>query len=101
MKWLAFFLILAIVPPALAEGTLRVDNQSAYKIKVVGEGGAARLEPKSGPSAISFSGEHDVGLHLNIWWVKNPRELCRIFTPFDRLVIVSGRSTIMCRSLGE
>ncbi|MBC8269189.1 MAG: hypothetical protein H8E36_10610 [Rhodospirillaceae bacterium] len=94
-------LIVFIASPAFSAETITFDNQSKNKIKLVAPGGSAVLEPDSGPVTVSFKNEDSIGVDINIWWVSNPRQLCQIFTPWQRLVVVSGKRDIRCRSLAE
>lgn len=91
--------ILAVLAtPAAAEGTVSVENRSGFAVKVAGEGGSARVDKMAAPAAIAFEGGKDVGIDVKIWWVSKPRELCQLFVPWDRTVVVSGTTTIRCRS---
>jgi hypothetical protein len=83
---------------ASAEGTIDVDNQSTLKIKVVGEGGNALVDKGISDIQVRFEGGTDIGIDLKIWWVAKPRELCQLFVPWQRTVVVTGTSTIHCRS---
>lgn len=77
---------------------ITVDNQSAYPIKAVAPGGSAIIEPASQPAKIAFESLEPVGLTLQIWWIARPLEMCRIFVPWDRTVIVTGDRLIHCLS---
>ena len=83
---------------AAAEGAIDVDNQSSLKIKVVGEGGHAWVDEGVKGIRVRFEGGTDIGIDLKIWWVAKPRELCQLFVPWQRTVVVTGTSTIHCRS---
>lgn len=83
---------------AAAQGTIDVDNQSTLKIKVVGEGGKALVDKGVKGIQVKFEGGTDIGIDLKIWWVARPRELCQLFVPWKRTVVVTGTSTIHCRS---
>lgn len=92
-------MILAVLAaPVAAEGTVTVQNRSGFAIKVAGEGGSARVDEMAESPPIAFEGGKDVGIDLKIWWVSNPRELCQLFVPWERTVVVSGTTTIRCRS---
>ena len=84
--------------PAGAEGTVTVENRSGFAVKVAGEGGGARVDKMAEPATIAFEGGKNVGIDLKIWWVSKPRELCQLFVPWERTVVVSGSTTIRCRS---
>ena len=83
---------------AVAEEMIKVDNGSTSTIKVVGDGGKAVVDPGAKGVQVGFEGGTDIGIDLKIWWVAKPRELCQLFVPWDRTVVVSGTSTIRCRS---
>jgi len=91
--------ILAVfVTTASAAGTVTVQNRSGLAIKVAGEGGSARVDKMAEPITVAFEGGKNVGIDVKIWWVSKPRELCQLFVPWDRTVVVSGTMTIHCRS---
>ena len=95
----AFFaLALGLPTLAVAGGTITFDNQSPNKIKIAAPGGSAVVESGAGPTDVTFDTDIEIGLDINIWWVKKPRELCQIFSPYDRVVIVTGKRYIACRS---
>jgi hypothetical protein len=81
-----------------AGGVITVDNRSAHSVKAVAPGGSAIIEPASEPAKISFESAAPVGLTLQIWWIARPREICRIFVPWDRTVVVTGDQLINCLS---
>jgi hypothetical protein len=84
--------------PAAAGGTVTVENRTELALKVAGEGGSGRVDGTAEPVTIAFEGGKDHGIDLKIWWVSKPRELCQLFVPWGRMVVVSGTSTIRCRS---
>ena len=84
--------------PAAAGGTVTVENRSGYALKVVGEGGGGRVDKAGASTTIAFEGGKDVGIDVKIWWVSKPRELCQLFVPWERTVVVSGTTFIKCRS---
>jgi hypothetical protein len=90
----------ALVPPtpAQAGGVVTVDNQSARTVKAVAPGGSAVVDPGAAPVRIAFESSEPVGVTLQLWWVAEPRQLCRIFAPWDRTVVVTGDQVINCRS---
>jgi hypothetical protein len=73
-------------------------RRSTAKIKVVGEGGSAMVDVGAKGTELGFEGGTDIGIDLKIWWVAKPRELCQLFVPWQRTVVVTGTSTIHCRS---
>jgi len=101
MKWIIALVFLVTASPVIAAETITFDNQSSHKVKLVAPGGSAVLEPASGPVDVSFENDGEIGVDINMWWVSNPRQLCQIFTPWQRLVVISGKKHIRCRSVGE
>ena len=83
---------------AVAEGMITVDNGSASPIKVAGQGGSAVVDAGAKGVEVKFEGGTDIGIDAKIWWIENARELCQLFVPWQRTVVVSGTSTIRCRS---
>ncbi|WP_135078794.1 hypothetical protein [Terasakiella sp. SH-1] len=88
--------LLACLPSISEAGSIVVHNNSAHKIKVASIGGSGTVEPNSSKT-IDFKNEEN-GADINIWWLKNARELCQIYTPWDRTIRVSGKYTIACLS---
>ena len=86
--------------PSLAAGGITVENGSPAKIKIVGDGGSATLDVGAAPLAIDFDGGKEVAVDVKIWWTNNPQELCQLFVPWGRTVVVSGTTYIRCRSEG-
>ena len=95
---LTLSILAALAVPAAAEGTVTVENRSGYALKVAGEGGSGRVDKAGEPVTIAFEGGKDVGIDVKIWWVSKPRELCQLFVPWERTVVVSGTTFIKCRS---
>src|SRR5512132_4701586 len=89
---------LAPPKPARAGGVITVDNQSSRAVKAVAPGGSAVVDPGAAPARIAFDSAEPVGVTLQLWWVAEPRQLCRIFAPWDRIVVVTGDQVINCRS---
>ncbi|MGB0747858.1 MAG: hypothetical protein ACPGO3_03850 [Magnetospiraceae bacterium] len=96
---LACALVLLMAGPAWAGGVITIDNQTRHAVKVAAPGGAAVVEPGGDPVAVTFETDAPIGLDVKLWWADKPLELCIIFTPWDRSIIVSGKTTISCRSL--
>lgn len=90
--------VAVLAAPVAAEGTVTLDNRSGLAVKVAGEGGGARIGQEAEATTVAFTGGKDVGIDLKIWWVSKPRELCQLFVPWGRTVVVSGKTTIRCRS---
>ena len=83
---------------AAVAGEIAIDNRSQHPIKAVARGGRATLDAESGPTAVTFDNDADIGIDLKVWWTDEPRQLCQTFVPWQRTVIVSGSRTIRCRS---
>jgi len=83
---------------AANQGTLNIENRSSHSIKLVAPGKALILPKESAAKTHTFEQEDPLGVHLNIWWKHNPREFCRLFTPWSRSVLISGTHTIKCLS---
>ena len=92
----ALVAVICFLAPSANAGDVLFENKSAHKIKIASIGGSGYLEPNEKKS-INFENE-EVGADINIWWVKNARQLCQIFTPWDRTVTVTGKYTINCLS---
>ncbi len=74
------------------------ENSSAHDVKIVAPGSAFILKAGSMEKEMTFQADDPLGVHLNIWWKHNPLELCQVFTPWARKVLISGKSTIACLS---
>jgi|GEM_PF-1715695 hypothetical protein len=98
----AAFLIVAAVlgaaAPAKADGVISIENRTVRTVKAVVFGGSAVLEPNSQPVSVSVASAEPVGVTLQAWWTDEPLQRCRIFVTWNSAVIVSGTSTIICRS---
>ena len=90
--------MLAWLAPASAGGVITVDNQSTRSIKAVAAGGSAVVEAGAAPARVVVDSAEPVGVTVQVWWIDAPRELCRIFAPWDRTVVVTGERVINCRS---
>lgn len=102
MRTLQFGLIIGLTilthTYARAGGVITIDNQSPFAIKAVAPGGSAVIDSHAQPVSIEFENDEPVGVTLRIWWVRKPLELCQIYTPWDRIVTVSGQRQIICLS---
>lgn len=78
--------------------TLLIENRSAYDIKLVAPGKAVIVSHGVPATTHQFDRSDPLGVQLNIWWKHNPRELCRLFTPWSRRVLITGKHTIACLS---
>jgi hypothetical protein len=89
-----------LAPPttARADRVITVDNQTSRAVKAIGPGGGAMVGPGIAPVRIAFDSTEPVGVTLQLWWVAEPRQFCRIFAPWDRTVVVTGDQVINCRS---
>lgn len=68
------------------------------KVKAVAPGGSTVVEPESDPVGVGLDSAEPVGVMLQMWWIAEPRQLCRILVPWDRTVVVTGDKVIKCRS---
>lgn len=84
--------------PAVAAGTILVENRSAAAVKIVGAGGGATVDAGAEGVEVHFDGGDRVGIDARVWWVDNPRQLCTLVVPWNRLLVVSGTAEIRCRS---
>ncbi len=98
MRYIVGFCLAMSIASANGAGIV-FDNQSGRDVKLAAPGGSATLTAHSGPVEIPFEDSDDIGVDINIWWVAKPLQLCRIFTPWQRLVVISGSHTIRCRSV--
>ena len=89
---------LAWLLPAHAGGVITLENQSTRSIKAVAAGGSAVVEAGAAPVRLPVDSAEPVGVTVQVWWIDAPRELCRIFAPWDRTVVVTGERVINCRS---
>lgn len=96
--WMTASVMVVMAAPVAAGGTVLVQNRSGLPVKAVGEGGGAVIGASTEPTPVTFEGGKDIGIDLKIWWVSKPRELCQLFVPWERTVVVFGTATIRCRS---
>jgi len=91
-------LLMAEHGPATAEQeSLFFENNSSHDIKVVAPG-IAFILPAGSKKMQTIETEEYLGVKLNLWWKKDPLQFCQLFTPWSRLVLISGKHTIVCRS---
>ncbi|MCP3668938.1 MAG: hypothetical protein GY814_00565 [Gammaproteobacteria bacterium] len=83
---------------ATDQGTLLFENQSAHDIKVVAPGIGFILPAGESIKKVSLQSNNALGVNLNIWWKQNPRELCQLFTPWSRKVLITGKRSLACLS---
>ncbi len=94
---IAVLLILVHGSAAAEQESLFFENDSANDIKVVAPG-IAFILPAGAKKSQAIETKESLGVQLNIWWKKEPLQLCRLFTPWSRRVLISGKHTIVCRS---
>lgn len=92
----ALFICTAAWVSSVEAGDLRIINQTIQEVKVASIGGQGRV-PAQEEATISFKNDEN-GADINIWWVKNARQLCQIYTPWDRTILITGKYTIQCLS---
>ncbi|MDV7339346.1 hypothetical protein RYZ26_07065 [Terasakiella sp. A23] len=95
-KLLAAIALFSCVSFSAEAGKVMVENNSTQEIKVSSIGGKGFVAAKS-KKTFDFKNDEG-GADINIWWVKNARQLCQIYTPWDRTISVSGKYTIQCMS---
>ena len=90
---------LATPPTAVAEELwIDVVNETDQKIKVVAPGGVGFVEANAGPVRVAFKSEVENGDTLIGWWVKNPRQLCKIYARWGGQVFFNGTTELRCRA---
>jgi len=77
-------------------GSLLIDNKSDQKVKVSAIGGAGVVGARQ-TGQVFFENDENVAM-VNLWWVRNARQLCQIETPWERTIIVTGKEEIKCLS---
>ncbi len=75
---------------------MQVENKTSKQLKVSSVGGRAYVDAHS-VKTVSFDNDEEE-VTIALWWVENARQLCQVFTPWDRTIIVTGKSTIQCLS---
>jgi len=96
MKYFCIIALLSTWAVNAQAGSVLIENKTSKKIKVSSIGGSGYVDAKS-TRTLSFKNDENAA-DINIWWVKNARELCQIYTPWDRTITVSGKYTIQCLS---
>ena len=98
MRRLSIFMLVASFWVFDAQaGSIVVENKSPHKVKVSSIGGSGFVNPGN-TETINFKNDEN-GADINIWWVKNARQLCQIYTPWDRSITVTVRyNEIQCMS---
>ena len=101
MRQLILILLLLTLPSfssAVEQATLLIENRSAQDVKLVAPGKAMIIKTGSDAVKITFEATDPLGVQLNIWWKRDPLQLCQLFTPWDRKVLITGKSNIACLS---
>ncbi len=96
MKTLLFFVFCLFWAVSAEAGSVVIENKTTLKVKVSSIGGSGFVEPAA-TKTIFFKNEQN-GADISIWWVKNARQLCQFFTPWDRTITVTGKYSIQCMS---
>lgn len=96
VKPILFSLCLLSFPLTGQAAELTIENKSDHRVKVSAIGGAGLIEPHS-HKTLTFNNE-ETGADINIWWFDKARELCQIYTPWDRTITVTGKYSIQCLS---
>jgi hypothetical protein len=91
-------LLITLGTAAANERGLLFENSSAHDIKIVAPGISLVLSSGEKSEVLPTATEDTLGVKLNIWWRKDPLQLCQLFTPWSRHVLISGKRTIICRS---
>jgi hypothetical protein len=93
-------LLAAAASHAAEEPSLAIENRSEHPVKVALPGvPATTVPPDSDPVSVAAIDPGDgVGVTARLWWVKDPRQLCQIYTPWGRTITVTGSREILCRS---
>jgi hypothetical protein len=96
----ALWLLLAATGGAAAEGRwLSVENRSDHPVKLALPGTpAATIAPGGEPARIEAEADGATGVTARLWWTSDPRQLCQIYTPWERTITVTGSREILCRS---
>lgn len=92
---LSVAVLIAAALPAAAGGLLVVENKSDHDIKVAAPGGRGSVPKGAEPVEIQFDTDKP-SVEVKVWFKSNPRQLCVIFTPFERRLVVSGKREILC-----
>lgn len=91
--------VLAAGSGAAAAASLSVENRSEHPVKVALPGAkAATLAPGGEPARIEAEADGGTGVTARLWWTSDPRQLCQIYTPWERTITVTGSREILCRS---
>lgn len=78
-----------------AEGRLLIENKTEHDLRIAGPGGKGRMKAGDEPLEIFFDTTDDA-IEVKVWFADDPRQLCIMYTPFNRKVVVSGKSIIGC-----
>jgi hypothetical protein len=98
----ALSLLLATMGSAAAEARwLSIENRSDHPVKLALPGAPATIvAPGAEPARIEADADADgaTGVTARLWWTSDPRQLCQIYTPWQRTITVTGSREIICRS---
>ncbi|MCU0893505.1 MAG: hypothetical protein MUD06_04145 [Rhodospirillales bacterium] len=96
----ALWLLLSATGGAAAEDRwLSVENRSDHPVKLALPGTpAATIAPGAEPAQVQAKAEGATGVTARLWWTSDPRQLCQIYTPWERTITVTGSREIICRS---
>jgi hypothetical protein len=81
-------------------GSLTIENRSEHPVKLALPGTpAAVIGPGAEPARVEAVVAQDAtGVTARLWWTSDPRQLCQIYTPWERTITVTGSREIICRS---
>jgi hypothetical protein len=96
----ALWLLSAATGGAAAEVRwLSVENRSDHPVKLaLPATPAATIAPGAEPARIEANADGATGVTARLWWTSDPRQLCQIYTPWERTITVTGSREIICRS---
>lgn len=84
---------------AAGDGWLSIENRSDHPVKLALPGApAAIVAPGAEPARIEADAGGATGVTARLWWTSDPRQLCQIYTPWERTITVTGSREILCRS---
>lgn len=84
---------------AASDGWLSIENRSDHPVKLALPGAPATIVAPGGePARIEADADGATGVTARLWWTSDPRQLCQIYTPWERTITVTGSREIICRS---
>ena len=94
-----WMLVSAAGGAAAGDGWLSIENRSDHPVKLALPGApAATVAPGAEPARIEADADGATGVTARLWWTSDPRQLCQIYTPWERTITVTGSREILCRS---